>query len=339
MRALPALFVEFSIRRAIRKSTEILTVLILLTAAYLLAAPAAWAFGCEAHETIALIAEMHLTPHARAMAQQILRDNPIDPALNRYCKQPDLNVFAYSATWADDYRTVHPETSRWHEIDIPIAISGGKTSDYCSPSEGCVTRALEEQIAILRSPSTDPEKRANALRFVIHFVGDLHQPLHVTDNSDQGGNCLPVTFFGDAPKLIYPEHDYYELNLHRLWDYAILQRALPHKTVAETAEELHHKFAKQETKWAKDDVNVEAWTWETFHLGRKVAYGKLPVPVKTEKPVPVRYCSGNDHVGLRMLKLNEQIGQPYEDIATPVIEEQVAKAGARLALILNRVWP
>jgi hypothetical protein len=345
------------VRHLILKYARSLAVLIVLCGGSMLfAAPSAWAFGCQGHEIIAMIAEKHLSPHAAAMVQQLLKDNPIDPALTRYCKQPNLDLMAYSSTWADDYRSAHyKETASWHQIDIPISISTGNLADYCPPSEGCVTQALKDQIAFLRSPDTHPQKRADALRFVIHFVGDLHQPLHTSDNNDLGGNCIPVTFFGEAPKLTNPERENYAPNLHALWDYGIYQREFSDKsmpptsaeyksgyknrTMQESAAELDRQFASQEAKWMRGPVDVDPWTWESFQIAKKIVYGKLPVAVPAEKPAGNHSCVEDDHISTRMLKLNEKLDQPYQDAALPVFEEQVAKAGARLALILNQIWP
>src|ERR1700686_5058558 len=146
-------FHEAQVGRLLFKYMRNFAVLIFLCGgAMIIAAPSAWAFGCQGHEIIALIAEKHMSPHAFAMVQQLLKDNPIDPALTRYCQQPGLDAMAYSSTWADDYRSVHRETAPWHQIDIPISISEGNLADYCSPSEGCVTQALKDQIALLRAP-------------------------------------------------------------------------------------------------------------------------------------------------------------------------------------------
>src|SRR6202795_1452471 len=98
-------------RRMMSRSAKSLAVFVFLCGGSLLmAAPSAWAFGCQAHEIIALIAEKHLSPHALAMVQQLLKDNPTDPTLNTYCQQPDLDPMAYSSIWADDYRAQHRET-------------------------------------------------------------------------------------------------------------------------------------------------------------------------------------------------------------------------------------
>ncbi len=91
---------------------------VIAVALAMLAAPAAHAWGCQGHETVALIAEMHLNPHALAKVNKLLTDYPRDPALNKYCKETGLDAMADAGPWADDYRSVHPETEGWHFIDI-----------------------------------------------------------------------------------------------------------------------------------------------------------------------------------------------------------------------------
>ena len=144
--------------------------------AFFVFVPNAFAWGCKGHQTVALIAEARLSPAARAGAEKILADAPIDPALKRYCDPTGLDPFADSSTWADDYRTQHPETGNWHFIDIPRGASKKNLAQYCPPSEGCVTAALVSQIAILRDKNSTAQQRADALRFVLHFAGDIHQP-------------------------------------------------------------------------------------------------------------------------------------------------------------------
>ncbi len=104
---------------------------------------------------------------------------------------------ADSATWADDLRSVRPEASAWHYIDIPRDAPRSAMAESCPASTGCVTSALQHQLEFLRSDGVDARVRADALRFIIHFVGDLHQPLHCVSNNDLGGNCVPISFFGN----------------------------------------------------------------------------------------------------------------------------------------------
>src|SRR5947209_798904 len=161
--------------------------------------PKAHAWGCRGHQAIAYLAEKHLTPEARQMVDTLLRDNPIDPQLKRYCGNVGLDARADAATWADDYRSLHPDTGSWHFIDIPLGDKSSRVAKFCGAG-GCVTQAIEQQLAILKDQTAPSENRAAALRFLIHFVGDLHQPLHATTNDDRGGNCVPVKYLRRNPR-------------------------------------------------------------------------------------------------------------------------------------------
>jgi len=160
-------------------------------------APPANAWGCKGHQTVALIAENHLTPEARQFIQKLLADNPIDPKLKRWCGNATSDLLVDASTWPDDIRNER-KNGPWHYIDIPRGKRKGDLTEYCGP-EGCVTRAIEEQRAILKDKSDNPLKRAEAIRYLIHFVGDMHQPLHATNNADNGGNCVPVKYFHHEP--------------------------------------------------------------------------------------------------------------------------------------------
>jgi hypothetical protein len=94
------------------------------------------------------------------------------------------------ASWADEYRHDHRETAPWHFIDIPLADSRMDQAREC-PNGQCVIAQTEHFLSVLRDPSADRAKKTEALRFVIHFFGDIHQPLHDQDNGDKGGNDSP----------------------------------------------------------------------------------------------------------------------------------------------------
>src|SRR5882672_1644528 len=150
-------------------------------------------------------------------------------------------------------------------------------AEFCPLPESCVTQAITDEVAILRSPGIDPQKKADALRFLIHFVGDLHQPLHATSNNDQGGNCVPVAFFDALPQLRNPDTESYAPNLHGVWDTNILERMTTGKTSEQVASELEESFRSQITRWKKASADVNGWAWESYRLAQK-AYGKLPSP-------------------------------------------------------------
>ena len=296
------------------------------------------AWGCQGHQVIALLAEKHLSPHALAMLKRILNGSPIDVSLNRYCKEGGIDAMADSSTWADDFRTQHPETAPWHYIDIPLGTTQRDIEKFCEPKESCVTRAIADQLAILRSSETDPRKRADALRFLIHFVGDLHQPLHAATNNDQGGNCVPVAFFDSLPQLRNPQTESYAPNLHGVWDVNIFGKATTGKTVDQVATDLDRSFRKNMARWQKDTEDIDAWAWESYQLAVKNAYGKLPARIRVEAPQPISSCADDNHIATRMLQLNEHLNEPYQASAAPIVRERLAQAGARLALLLNQLW-
>lgn len=317
-------------------------------------APSAHAWGCKGHQAVALIAENHLTPHARAVALSILNTFPIDPDLPRYCGEHS-DPFADASTWPDDIRKLRPDTPPWHFIDIPRGAPRSDMAKYCPAQEGlpgprqgepgrsngCVTSALTELARTLRDPRATPQAKADALRFVIHFVGDIHQPLHAITNNDLGGNCVPVTFFGNAPTESNPGSGSFHPNLHSIWDTDILEHLWPDKSSTQVANDLDRKFGGQISAWQKQPADFDAWAWESHELAESTAYGKLPHLLPIEKPRPVKACveNGDSTARDRLLRIDENLSADYQNAAAPVVEEQIAKAGARLAALLNSIWP
>ncbi len=196
--------------------------LFILAASLTITAAPAFGWWCEGHETVALIAEKHLTPVAQAAATKLLQDNPSQNP--RACQDTTTDSLALASTWADDAKG--PEnTAYWHYLDIPLGLKKGDPETYCEPigpsmnggqRPGCVLSALRYAVNVLHSKDEPDAEKAKALRYLIHLVGDLHQPLHTTSNNDRGGNCTPVQFFDD-PKIA---------NLHSVWDGMIINRDL-----------------------------------------------------------------------------------------------------------------
>ena len=302
------------------------------------AAPA-HAWGCKGHQVVALIAEKHLNPRALAMAKKILADSPIDPNLSRYCKEGGADPMADASTWPDDIRSQRPETPPWHFVDIPLDVNQREVEKFCDPKVGCVTSAIRDELTVLGSKYADTRERADALRFLIHFVGDIHQPLHAVSNNDLGGNCVPVAFFDQAPQLRNPQSESYSPNLHAVWDTNILEQATMGQTSEQVASELDQSFQKKIAAWQKAPANVDTWAWESHELAQKDAYGKLSARIPTEAPRVVSSCADDNHIAARMLKLDERIADRYQTTSTPIVQERLAQAGARLALVLNQLWP
>jgi hypothetical protein len=304
-------------------------VLLLLLALSLDSSPL-FAWGCKGHQTVALLARKHLTPEARQFALALLAQVPIDPQLKRHCGDGVDDLLADASTWPDDVRADR-KNGHWHYIDIPRAAARQPLEGFCPP-ESCVTQAIVDQMAILKNKSADPRRRAEALRYIIHFVGDLHMPLHASTNNDEGGNCTPVRFFRRRPRA---RNNSYEPNLHFLWDTAILERDMRSAEPAEYAELLDQTFSTEEAAWQGAGIHIDDWAWESHDLAESVVYSRLLPPAPTEVPAPVHSCTDANHIGERMLRMNFFAGQAYQDLAAPLVQKRIAQAGIRLALLLN----
>jgi hypothetical protein len=307
---------------------------LLLPLATLLTVPSAEAWGCKGHQIVALIAQQHLTGRAHAMSIKILTEAPVDVGLARSC--PELgDGFVDASMWADDIRRVRPETGPWHFIDLPRGAPQSDLLKYCPPASGCVISALADELRVLGDPSRTPEARAEALRFAIHFVGDIHQPLHASTNNDLGGNCVPVEFFGRRPAPSSPGSAVFIPNLHQVWDVEIIERFSAGESPQTIARELDRRFSARMAAWQAEPTDFAAWAWESHELAERVVYGELPRRLPVETPRPITSCAARGDVGRRSV---EDLAADYQKAASPVVEEQLAKAGARLAALLNFLW-
>jgi hypothetical protein len=159
----------------------------------------ALAWGPEGHAIVAEIAEARLTDAARAQVAQLLT-------------QENHQHLDEVASWADDYRVSHPETGGWHYVDIPLSTAAYDANRDCAGGN-CVVVQIQSFAATLGNKNAAPADRLVALKFVVHFVGDIHQPLHAEDDDDKGGNDVHITYFGKST------------NLHSVWDGRIIEQA------------------------------------------------------------------------------------------------------------------
>jgi hypothetical protein len=300
-----------------------------------LVAPSAQAWGCKGHQTVAFIAEKHLTPEARQIVDKLLAGNPIDPQLKRWCGNAATDLMVDASTWPDDVRNER-NNGPWHYIDIPLGKHSGSLAGFCG-KEGCVPRAIEQQRAILKDKSADPGKRAEALRYLIHFVGDMHQPLHAANNADKGGNCVAVTYFhhGPLPNPVHPERDEYAPNLHQVWDTEIPERDMEISNPRRYADELEERFRKKSADWEAAGIQVERWAWESHERAEAEVYGAFPEKIGIEPDLKPNSCAENNRMGMRMFELHLAIGEAYQNRAGEIVEISLAQAGVRLAMILN----
>ncbi len=302
----------------------------LLAVVLLLAPRDSWAWGCKGHQTVALLAEAQLSPEVRDYVLQLLRDNPIDSQLKRYCGGFVADPMADASTWADDIRK-QANNGPWHYIDIPRGAPRQPLEAFCG-SGSCITREIEEEEKVLRDPNAPAEKKTVALRYLIHFVGDLHMPLHATTNNDEGGNCVPLKYFWRAPH----EHNHsYSPNLHSLWDTAIPERDMAGADPSEYAVYLDQQFRAKYATWRQQGVHPDDWAWESHDLAESMIYQALDTKIPRETPSTVHTCSDANDVGARMAALQLSAGESYQQLVARTVEEQIAKAGTRLAMILN----
>jgi hypothetical protein len=307
----------------------------LLLLAGLAGAPGARAWGCKGHQTVTLIAEKHLTAEAQQLVQKLLGENPVDAKLRRWCGNATTDLLVDASTWPDDVRNER-KNGPWHYIDIPRGKHKGSFEEYCG-AEGCVTRAIEEQRAILKEKTADALKRAEAIRYLAHFVGDMHQPLHVINNGDNGGNCVAVKYFHHEPlaNSQHAEREEYSPNLHEIWDTEIVERDMEVSNPQRYADELDEKFHAESAAWEATGIHVENWIWESHERAESAAYDAFPEKIGIEPDVRPKSCADNNHMGKRMFEKRLAAGETYQTSAAKAVQTGLAEAGVRLAMILN----
>jgi len=248
------------------KALHILSVLLLVTAPH-----RAYAWGDDGHRTIALVAEQYLEPAVKTKIAAMLDADPDNLAPH------DL---ASEATWADKYRDSnnrrdhYEQTQNWHFVDLEINDPDIKAACFGrpplppgtlasnGPAKACIVDKIKQFLAELENLRTDFEERLFALKFVLHFVGDLHQPLHTSDNHDRGGNGVKVWSGSKA------------LPLHHLWDTEFVH-ALARKPVVLSPLLLMQITPAQAASWRAG--TPEDWAWEAFAMAQEDAYGDPPL--------------------------------------------------------------
>lgn len=267
----------------------------------LLAVPApALAWGDYAHRLIATIAEAELTPAARAEVRRILVqgaavDTPTCP----------LATMADASVWPDCVRGLGERfafSAPWHYQNIDICLPFDGTAKC--PDDNCVTAQIPVQLAIAANRKASPAARAQALAFVVHFVGDMHQPLHIGDKHDRGGNDVRAAYGAKAPE---------RMNLHRVWDSDLAERALTEPPAIVAGRDAARMQAHA-------SGSIADWARESWDLSRTIAYPQL-------RDYPDTCPAKSD--------LRPVVDAAYVRAATPAVRLQVERAGVRLAMLLN----
>ena len=224
--------------------------LILLSAVLLILSPLdkASAWGADGHRLICAMAEAKLTPEAKSMLSEIM-------SMGKFLDNNADEEFPEACLWPDKARhTTHKGSYEEHFINVPKSEDSVDLARDCA-ALNCVATAIQRNLVYLSRDAQDKREKARkaaALRFLAHFVGDLHQPLHVGNGEDWGGNKIRVNWYGK------------KANLHGIWDYEILKKA--GITYPDSLEYL------QEIKPEDSASDVLAWIRTSFRLARDNAY-------------------------------------------------------------------
>ncbi len=271
----------------------------MLTLAAFLAPGETRAWGAVGHEIICKVAYERLSDAGRALVEAIRAEGGLD----------ESDEFPETCVWPDKVRsTAFRGTRQFHFLNAPKGAPSIDLTRDCAALD-CVTAAVQRYAAIVAREPLDLDikrrERAEALRFLGHFVGDLHQPLHVGHTEDLGGNRLRVTWFGDGGSFVRP------MQLHYIWDVPLLERA--GYTSPESAEILERRLARQDAS-AWMDFDLIGWTAQSRALGETYAY---------------RHADGSE------VRTGDDLGQEYFDHAWGTAELQLMRAAVRLAYLID----
>jgi hypothetical protein len=263
------------------------------------------------HRTVARIAARHLSPKAHARVARILAVHDSPKAV--------ADAMAAASTWADDVKA-STKTGQWHYIDLALQDKPSDMDERC-PNDECIVARIRLFSQQLTRKGTDSKwTDLDALRFLIHFVGDIHQPLHAASDADLGGNCEQLNPPVDSAR-----------NLHALWDGGMLTEIEKDDTVlaANLEAYLAQLGSRVQKKWAKGDERD--WAWESHQLADQVIYQRLRIPLE-----PVVFPHGCQAAPSEITGFQPVIDALYIDDMKPVLRDQLSKAGLRLAALLNR---
>jgi hypothetical protein len=261
---------------------------ILLTLAALFAVSNdAWAWGDQGHKVICEIAIRMVQPGTRAEIQRLISTDE------------RFNSFSDACTWPD-----HPrQRASEHFVNLPRD-SDGLHTETCPGASACVVTAIKKDFEALSSNSASQAQKLASVKFLGHWVGDIHQPLHVSFEDDRGGNSIPVTGICGA-------------NLHAAWDTCLVLRAVG-EDVGEAATDLLKTITP---------AKIEGWTRST---PMDWANESFAIAEQARTKYCVRQGASCDQPSGKV-----KIDAAYVAVNAPVIREQLQKAGVRLAHLLD----
>jgi hypothetical protein len=235
-----------------------------------------------AHRAATRLAETRLTPRAQAIIRDLLDSG---------------ESLTDASTWADEYSRDIPGSAAWHFVNVPI------TAPRYSPRDchnNCVVSRFEEFRRVLADPAAPKPRRTMALRYVVHLLEDAHQPLHVGDRRDRGGNSVQLRFFRD---------DF--TNLHQVWDSGLLRQGY-HDERDLVFDLIDLAREPQARDWPKGQI--EDWVNESLEVARQAYH----LPGSRE-----------------YLRSGMRLGRDYQEANLPLALQRLSQAGVRLSDVLN----
>ncbi|WP_053077546.1 S1/P1 nuclease [Chromobacterium sp. LK11] len=268
------------------------TLALLLSAAFALPSAQALAWGQEGHRVTGYVAQQLLSPQAKAAVNQLI---------------PNAD-FAQLALYMDQHKQELkqqlPGSDQWHYNDEPVC--DGVEEDDC-PSGNCASNQITRYSKVLADKSASKSARAQALTFLLHMIGDIHQPLHAADNHDRGGNDVKTRLAGSNKTG----------NLHSVWDTALVQQALSGANEQSWAAQNLKYYARNIAGWQSGQVND--WIKESNQYARSEVYGPLSNFSCGSAPSDVAY-----------------LDRTYQTAGAQLVKQQLVKAGARIAMVINQ---
>lgn len=268
-------------------------------AAFLVLLPAqAYAWGGYAHRTIADITEANLDPVAKARMNTLFRSAPLLGT-----PKCDLKNIQDASVWPDCVRRDRLRwryTGPWHYQNVDIC----KPFDMKSAcaNDNCVSAQIDRNAALLADKSLPAHVRLEALTFLVHFVGDMHMPLHSGDRSDRGGNDVSAAYGIIEGRM----------NLHWLWDGPLAERAIT------DGPNMVRRYSESESE-ALAAGTTELWAMQAWEISRDHSY-------KTAEDAP----SCSPRMDQRAMVDNDEI-----PALVPIARLQIERSSLRLAKLLN----
>jgi len=212
-----------------------------------LPAPDISLWGRDGHKAICLMAWWEMKPETRQAVRTLLAG---DGAFDRFME---------SCLWADQVRGDDPAYDRYttaHYVNLPREATAFRLERDCADTF-CAVEAITETLATLERPGASFAERLVALKFLAHFVGDLHQPSHAGYGFDRGGNDTAVTAFGEPS------------NVHRVWDFVLIERT--YANWVDMASHLYFDIDDADRE-AWESLNPARWAEESHSIMRETAY-------------------------------------------------------------------